>query len=282
MTFLSISRALGILTVLIISAWHFDIEPTSRTSLSALRAAVPAARVPFEVGETFTYNVSWKIFDAGVATMTLAEKLNYQNEDVYKITATARSTGIVATVFRVLDIFESYLQVKELCSRRISKTIQEGRRKRETLLSFDRKKRQARLEDKDLSRPGLPVRRFEASIPYCVQDVITSLYIIRTKPLKVGETLNFPINDGGTTYDVLVEVQAEESVRTPAGTFHTLRLEPRVFGGLFRKKGRMFVWLTNDFQRIPVQLKAKINIGTITASLTKIEKTPTIRATSSK
>jgi hypothetical protein len=36
----------------------------------------------------------------------------------------ARSAGMLSRVFQVLDVFESHFQVKELCSRRITKSIQ--------------------------------------------------------------------------------------------------------------------------------------------------------------
>jgi len=246
---------------------------------SSLQRPAPAPRhVPFEVGETFTYNVSWKIFDAGIATMTLAEKFRFQNEEVYKVTATARSTGIVSTLFKVMDVFESYFQAKEICSRRISKSIREGSRQRDSLLVFDSKTRQAKLEEKDLNRPDVPATHYESPIPLCVQDILSALYIIRARNMKVGEQFMFPINDGGKTYDVGVEVQAAEEIRTPAGIFQTLRLEPKVFDGLFRNKGRMFVWITNDEARMPVQLKAKINMGTITAALSKVSQAPTLQA----
>jgi hypothetical protein len=234
--------------------------------------------VPFQVGETFTYIVSWKIFDAGIATLTLADRVHSQNEDVYRFRAIARSTGIVSTLFKVYDIFESQVNVKDLCSRKIVKNVQEGRRQRTTIVTFDHKSHQSRMEDIDLTRPELPPKRSETSIPLCVQDVISAFYFVRTKNLRIGETLRFPINDGGKTYDVDVEVQAVEAIKTPAGTFQALRLEPRVFGGLFKKKGRMFVWFTNDAERIPIQLKAKIAMGTITASLTKVDKAPSIQA----
>jgi hypothetical protein len=240
----------------------------------ASRRAIAA--VPFEVGEKFTYNVSWKVFDAGIATMTLAERSLFQNEEIYKISATVRSTGIVSTLFKVVDIFESFFHTRELCSRQIVKNIQEGRRHRNTVVSFDPKSRQARMEDKDLNRPDLPARQTSSPIPNCVQDVVSALYAIRTKSFRVGDLVRFPINDGGRTYDVAVEIQAQEEVRTPAGVFQTLRLEPRVFDGLFKSKGRLFVWLTNDADKLPVQLKAKINIGTITAALTQVDRRPAL------
>ena len=244
----------------------------ARSIEAVQKSRLVAATTPFEVGERFTYNVSWKVFDAGIATMTLAEKTSLQNEDTYRINATVYSTGIVSALFSVVDVFESHFQVRELCSRRITKKIQEGRRHRETVVTFDSKTRKARMEDRDLNRPDLPPKRSESPAPSCVQDVISALYVIRTKTLRVGELVQFPINDGGKTYDVTVEVQAQEEVRTPAGIFQTFRLEPRVFDGLFKSKGRLFVWVTTDTARMPVQLKAKINIGTITAMLTRVDR----------
>ena len=240
------------------------------------KPSLKARPVPFEVGERFTYNVSWKVFDAGIATMTLAEKTSFQNEETYRINATVYSTGIVSALFKVVDVFESFFQARDLCSRKITKRIQEGRRHRETVVTFDSKTRQARMEDRDLNLPDLPPKRTESPVPSCVQDVISALYVIRTKTLRVGELVEFPINDGGRTYDVTVEIQAQEEVRTPAGTFQAFRLEPKVFDGLFKTKGRLFVWVTTDAARMPVQLKAKINIGTITASLTQADRIPAL------
>jgi len=236
----------------------------------------------FPLGEKCTYLVSWKVFDAGIATIDLVDRYHAQNEELYRIRATVRSTGIVATLFTVFDTFESNIAVASLCSRGISKNIHEGRRQRNTVLEFDQKGQQARMVDTDLSHPGLPPKHSESPIPPCVQDVISAFYFVRTKDLKVDETFRFPINDGGKTYDVDVEVQAVETVKTPAGTFQAYRLEPKVFGGLFKNKGRLFVWLTNDTERIPVQLRARITVGTITASLSRIEKSPTIQASPKK
>ncbi len=242
------------------------------------KSTAKAGNFPFQIGETFVYIVSWKIFDAGIATLTLADRIHSQNEDIYRFRAIARSTGIVSTLFKVYDIFESQVNVKDLCSRKIVKNLQEGQRQRTTVVTFEQTVHRARLEDRDLNRPELPPKRSETPIPSCVQDVISAFYFVRTKNFRVGEVLRFPINDGGKTYDVDVEVQALETIKTPAGTFQAYRLEPRVFGGLFKKKGRMFVWLSNDTERIPIQLKAKIAMGTITASLAKVEKAPTIQA----
>lgn len=242
------------------------------------KPAITASSGPFQLGETFIYNISWKIFDAGIATMTVNDRFRYQDDEVFKITAAVKSSGLIATLFPVQDFFESYLQVKENCSRKIVKQVNEGWRHREITVAFDPHVRKAFMQDKNLSKPQEPAKELESIIPNCVQDVISALYVVRTMPMKIGDHFRLAINDGGRTYDVEVEVQAEEVIKTPAGSFNTLRVEPQVFGGLFKKKGRMFIWFSKDASKVPVQIRARILIGTITATLAKVEKGPAWQA----
>ena len=56
------------------------------------------------------------------------------------------------------------------------------------------------------------------------------------------------------------------------GEFDTLRiLAIMPFKGLFLNEGNIRVWVTNDAARIPVLMKAKVLIGSISATLTKVE-----------
>jgi len=75
------------------------------------------------------------------------------------------------------------------------------------------------------------------------------------------------VNDGSKTQRVIVEVQAREKVQTPLGTFDALRVEPKVFGGLLKRKGRLFIWLSADERQLPVRIKATISAGSITGTL---------------
>lgn len=80
-----------------------------------------------------------------------------------------------------------------------------------------------------------------------------------------------PVNEGSRTILIDVEVQAREEVRTPAGVFQTIRVEPQVFGGtLFKRSGRMLLWLTEDPTHRLVQLKARLFFGTITAVVNRV------------
>jgi len=45
------------------------------------------------------------------------------------------------------------------------------------------------------------------------------------------------------------------------------------FKGLFMNEGNIRIWVTNDAARIPVFMKAKVIIGSVTAALTSVEGT---------
>jgi hypothetical protein len=42
-------------------------------------------------------------------------------------------------------------------------------------------------------------------------------------------------------------------------------------GGLFKASGSIFVWLTDDEKKIPVQVEAEIPIGSIKSELTEVK-----------
>ena len=227
-------------------------------------------KLPFSAGERLRYEVRWRLFPAGHAELSLSKEGTLPGR--WKVTAKANSTGYVSNLFKVEDEYRSTFHNPTFCSEGIRKVIHEGDRHREVTLQFDQRRRVALLRDRDTTSDALP-REEQFSIPACVHDVLSALYYARTQPLEVGQTFEFPLIDGSQTVQVRVEVQAKEEVQTEIGPFQAIRVEPDVFSGnLFQEKGRMFVWFSDDPDRLPVQLKVQIAAGTITASLVAVER----------
>jgi hypothetical protein len=64
-------------------------------------------------------------------------------------------------------------------------------------------------------------------------------------------------------------VLRREELVTPLGRFKTIVIQPLLKSeGIFARTGDMFIWLTDDDRRIPVQMKSKVVVGSITATLT--------------
>ena len=186
--------------------------------------------------------------------------------------AKAYSTGYVSNIYKVEDEYQSTFHNPNFCSSGIRKNIREGDRHREVTIEFDEPRGVAMLRERDLAG-NTPVRQEQFSIPDCVYDILSALYYFRTQPLEVGKSFEFPVNDGSRTIQIHAEVQAREEVQTEIGKFEAFRVEPDVFSGnLFKGQGRMFVWFSTDASRLPIQLRAQVGVGTITASLAGVER----------
>jgi hypothetical protein len=70
---------------------------------------------------------------------------------------------------------------------------------------------------------------------------------------------------------VEIRVESLDKVAAPWGEAEALRiLAIMPFQGIFLNEGNIRVWLTNDARRLPLQMKAKVIIGSIVASLTEV------------
>jgi hypothetical protein len=224
---------------------------------------------PFEPGERLNYDVTWSIFHAGTVSATLQSEGQGSNDN-YTVTTTAHSQGFVSLLFNVENDFRSVFNHRTLCSERISKKINEGRRHKETEIVFDTQRKRAILDESDLNKPHEPLKHAENEIPSCVEDVVTAFYYVRRQDFQIGKPLHLPVNDGSKTYDVTLDVQAREAIQTPLGNRSAIRVEPKVFSGLFKRKGRMLVWFSDDDQHLPLRIKFMIAVGPITATLKSV------------
>lgn len=219
----------------------------------------------FANGEVLHYAAEWRIWNAGEATLRLDAAGNEQ-----KVTGTAESTGFAALLYHVGDRFESYFDRRTFCSSRISKHTEEGLRRRETSIRFDQARNKAVLDERN-PRNG-DTKHEEKDIPGCVTDVLSGIFYLGSLPLDVGATYTFPLNDGGRTFDVKAYVEAKEDIKTDAGLFHTVRVQPSSDSPTLKGRGKVWVWYTDDAAHLPVQMRSRLFWGTLTIRLSRVER----------
>ena len=219
----------------------------------------------FPLGQTLHYEADWRVWSAGVATIRVEHSGSQEH-----VAATADSTGVVALLYRVQDRFNSYLDAKTLCSAKLIKHTEEGSHRRETVITYDYSRGKAVLEERNLK--DNQQKRTENDIPGCVTDVVSGILYVASLPLQQGANYSFPLNDGGKTVTVQAHVEGKEQVKTPAGTFQTVRVGPEGDYGILKNRGRIWIWYTDDAQHLPVQMRAKLFWGTLTVYLSSISK----------
>ena len=150
------------------------------------------------------------------------------------------------------------------------KHVEEGSHRRDTVITYDYARGKSVLDERNLKTNQQ--KKVENDIPSCVTDVVSGILYVASLPLQAGGVYTFPLNDGGTTVTVQATVEGKEQVKTPAGTFQTIRVGSEGNTAVLKNRGRMWIWYTDDDRHLPVQMRAKLFWGTLTIYLTSISK----------
>lgn len=224
----------------------------------------PISGFEYPLHETLTFTVDWRVFTAGIAVFHLE-----QAGDTEKISATADSIGAINMLFPVVDRFQSGFDLKTGCSTGFNKQIQEGRRKIASELMFDYARGRQTQNERNLVK-GTATHK-EANIPACVTDSLSAIFYTQSQPLNVGQTVYFPLADSMRTVTVGMKVEAREEIKTPAGTFQTVKVQATADEGVVKNRGQIWIWYTDDPRHLPVQIQARLFWGTITFHLQSID-----------
>lgn len=217
--------------------------------------------------EVLSYGIEWRLIRAGMA------RLEWHHGDGARsqINVHVESAGLVSMLFRVNDNYSSNYE-DGFCSLGSLFRVEEGSRRRETRISYDRVAGRSEYVERDLAKNSTTVKHLD--VPRCVHDVVGGLYRLRTLNTQPGQVLQLPVSNGKKAISARVEVQAREELKLPLGTFKTVRYEVGLFNGqLWDRKGSISVWLSDDAKRLPVQIRIRMqfHIGTITLQLEKEE-----------
>jgi hypothetical protein len=262
---ISVALLCALAVVLIVAAALAQQAP-SADSIGPAPAKIvpPPPNYLFPDGRGYVYSAEWHLITAGNGSVRMETSGNDR-----KVSATAESQGVLNVIFPVHDRFEAHFDPRTFCSLSIFKHSEEGSHKRETSIHFDSQRKKSVLDEKNLKTGES--KHVEDDMPGCATDVITGFYYLQSLPLHVGSTYEFSISDGKTAV-VRATVEKREQVKVPAGTFEAVEVAAEAVSGSLQKRGKVWVWYSDDASHTPVQMKAKLGWGTLLFRLQRIEK----------
>ena len=96
------------------------------------------------------------------------------------------------------------------------------------------------------------------------------LYYVRTMDLEVGKTYTLNRYFRPDRNPVIVKVLRTQTIKVPAGTYKTIVVQPIIKAkGIFSEGGKAEVFLSDDKDRVMVQMKVRLSVATISLQLTK-------------
>lgn len=237
--------------------------PIFRLSIATL---LTAAALCAQTSEFFSYQVEWRLINAGRTDLSWD-----RGPSGYKGQLKLFSAGLVSRLYRVNDIYDVQ-GTAELCAQQYRMQAEEGSRKRDTTVRWTGVK--SFYKEQDLIKNETVLER-ELDTPNCVHDVLSALAKLRSlRTLQPGQSTTIPISDGKKLAMARIEAQDREKISTKVGSFQAIRYEAFLFNDiLFKRNARLFVWISDDARRLPlqIQVRMRIHIGTVTFTLDKVE-----------
>jgi hypothetical protein len=212
----------------------------------------------FSAGEKLVFSVSWSdIVKAGTATLSVPGVKVFNGHKVYHIVSTASSGPQVSAFFYTRDRIDVYLDAVNYTIWKSEKHLVEGTYKNDEVIYFN-------PPDRTATRGVATMRTLPEP-----RDALGGFYYVRSLDLTVGSEITLNYADGKISKPIVIKVLRKEQVTVPAGTFDTIVIEPVLdeTEGIFKQEGRIWIWVTDDENKMPVILKSKIAIGNVEVKL---------------
>lgn len=218
----------------------------------------------FEPGERLEYVLKWSGIPAGDSVMEIVEGDFVDGATLYRVVSKATSRSLVDLVYKVRNRYETHIHPADGLTRRYVFDMKEGGKKEKRLLIFD----QSGLSVTRVFEKKKNIQTQDYEIPPQTQDNLSALYALRNETLKVGDSVTYRVFEGRKNWELVIDVIAAEEIEVRAGRFRTIVVHPKLkFEGIFRRKGELHVYMTDDQWHIPVLMKSKVRIGSIDAEL---------------
>jgi hypothetical protein len=218
---------------------------------------LPASERPFGPGESLRFAVQYGFINAGTAWLEVPKAVEVDGRPAYLLVARAESNSVIDKIYRVRNRIESTWDREGRFSWHYEEDRHEGKHRFKSEISFDPDMLEARYHDGQVY-----------PVPPNVQDALSAFYYTRYQALPLGGSILFDYHASRRSQPLEVRVLGRERVKVPAGTFDCVVVEPLLkAGGVFKNSGRLVIWLTDDERRIPVLMRSKVTIGSVSVEL---------------
>ena len=235
---------------------------TALTTLLTAARQQPSPAVPFGVGERFTYEVKLGPFKAGRGSMEVTGIDTVRGRPAYRTVFRVKG-GILG--YKADNTMESWIDTATLASLRFKQDFEQT--------GSDRKKHYDIFPDRSVYQE--PNKPEQPSVTDPLDDA-SFIYFIRTVPLEIGRTYSFERYFRPEKNPVRIKVLRRETVKVPAGTYQAIVVQPIIKSkGIFSENSKAEIWFSEDANRIMVQLKADLPVGSLNLYLTSA-RPPTI------
>ena len=228
-------------------------------------------------GESITYVVSYSLFlfwtDVGEVTFRV-EQGSYDGKSCLHIIASGSTYPFWDWFFKVRDVYQTWTDPVTLLPYAYIRDVYEGGWEIDIRYQFDHENKIAYTS---LEKTRKPLTLDTLTLPDCTYDVLSVIYWARNVDYSIyqpGDTIPVIILLDNEITPVYFRYIGKETIRVPGkGKFNCIKFSVYLVEGTLFKGGEdMFVWVTDDENKIPLKITSPILVGSVRARIKKYEK----------
>ena len=217
---------------------------------------------PDYLGEDLNYIISYGIWNAGLGRLT------YDKDSIsgmYHIKAIGRTIGLANVLYKILDIYDSYIDPETGLPVKAIRNAREGSYSEYNEVTFDH-----------FSRPDSVIAISQKSgihvLPKGILDILSGFYYLRknyiSKEMKEGEMFLVKTYFTDELWDFRIRYMGRETIKTKLGKIDCLMFNPVTeVGRAFKTEDDMTIWISDDKNLIPVKVRVDLRIGSFKVNL---------------
>jgi hypothetical protein len=219
----------------------------------------------FQEGEVLNYRLRYGFITAAEATIkVLPSDLKFENRPTYRLEVDARTSGSFDVFYKVRDHYDSYIDKTELTPYFYQENIREAKYRRTDKARFYQSSK------KVVANKGTFYGPTNQTF-----DLVSAYYFARSldiSKLKLNDTfkLNYFLSDEISALEI--QYVGKEVVKTKLGNIKCLKFSPSIKPGrIFKKDSKLYLWITDDGNRVPVKAQVEILVGSVTLEIKSAE-----------
>lgn len=222
----------------------------------------------FQSGEKLVFRgyYNWGFIWVAAGEVELSvETTKFQNKEVYKINGEGKNAKAFDWFFKLRDTLTCYADVKTLAPIYFDRRTHEAKYDAHHEYWFDYKKNQITSK---IQKREKPVKLDTLINKPCTFDILSVAYYVRNidfSKYKKGDKIPLSMLIDNEIHSLYIRYRGLETIKANSGEhFECLKFSPLLVEGTMFKGGEdMTVWLSNDDNRIPIMVEAKVLVGSV-------------------
>ena len=248
---------------LLMTAWFFP---------HFIFAQCPVSNTVFCDGEQIRYTVSYNWgpvwVDAGLVTFSITSEL-FRGKPSWHLKGTGKSFTSYDLLFKVRDYFDSWIDPATFRSYDFRRYVYEGGYTILNTLNFDYNAQKIIANTKSNKNPQ---RTDTLAMRSCFFDMLSAVYYTRTldfSEIHPDKKKYITVLIDDAYYDIYIRPIGKEIVESSNGKrYRCIKFAAKmVQGTIFKGDEDVLIWVTDDANKIPIYIEAKIIVGTVKAYL---------------